>query len=95
MRGILLKEGGGEGRTGITPAHAGNTAYDYLRDAVDEDHPRACGEYELYEDALPDERGSPPRMRGIPDSRPVGIQNAGITPAHAGNTEPVEKLPCG
>ena len=33
-----------EARGGITPAHAGKTVRNRFNDAVNEDHPRACGE---------------------------------------------------
>ena len=50
--------------TGITPADAGKTFDWGLRDELNEDHPRGCGEnhalYKFYNIAA----GSPPRMRG-------------------------------
>ena len=53
-------------RTGIIPAHAGNTGRISPRTWMNGDHPRACGEH------LPSSRltltcmGSSPRMRGTP-----------------------------
>ena len=64
MRGKLLDlEGTGE-LARITPAHAGKTDQFRSVQALDTDHPRACGENKL--DAISDYSivGSPPRMRG-------------------------------
>ena len=86
MRGIRLDHKDLGLQTGITPAHAGNTAYSADLFLMLEDHPRACGEYCTSPAPAASVRGSPPRMRGIPEVfKPCGCQT-GITPAHAGNT---------
>ena len=70
----------------ITPAHAGNTSCHSARLRWPWDHPRACGEYIVWNLDLPDLQGSPPRMRGILRCCPSASVGSGITPAHAGNT---------
>ena len=74
---------------GITPAHAGNTVIGQFFVNFEQDHPRACGEYRSAvrkQNSLP---GSPPRMRGILGNPALFTVPAGITPAHAGNTESI------
>ena len=84
MRGKVQKEVGGYIEVGITPAHAGKSAFGILGKLACEDHPRACGEKRFCRlDSWP-LLGSPPRMRGKA-YRAVGhCTRLGITPAHAG-----------
>ncbi len=66
MRGIPLHVAPSYLMGGITPAHAGNTRLALSAVPLQEDHPRACGEYcNGYVRRSP-YVGSPPRMRGIP-----------------------------
>ena len=72
---------------GITPAHAGKSAFGLLSSAESGDHPRTCGE----KGAAPCQRfvvlGSPPHMRGkVVTFQDCGVANR-ITPAHAGKSK--------
>ena len=73
---------------GITPAHAGNTTTWKICKPSSGDHPRACGEYGSDHQFGAALLGSPPRMRGILYDFLNHITDPGITPAHAGNTDP-------
>ena len=53
MRGAQLLPQGGGSRSGITPAHAGSTRFFDRLEALEEDHPRACGEHVGYGDIYP------------------------------------------
>ncbi len=73
-------------RTGITPADAGKT---FLRNELSRfarDHPRGCGENSGMAASRVQHDGSPPRMRGKPDSSGWIYNCVGITPADAGKT---------
>ena len=86
MRGthaLALAEGA---RTGIIPAHAGNTASLPSCPWCRGDHPRACGEHYVDSAINPVYAGSSPRMRGTRFERGVDGVHGGIIPAHAGNT---------
>ena len=50
------------------------------------DHPRRCGENIYAERMTPAQAGSPPQVRGKPDSDHRPRQGTGITPAGAGKT---------
>ena len=54
---------------GITPACAGNTFFSPVISAFVKDHPRMCGKYELREEKLSLNPGSPPHVREI-----LGVQ---------------------
>ena len=72
--------------SGITPAHAGNTLSLSLIRNLLRDHPRTRGEHKEMSYEEKTIRGSPPHTRGtLCKEKPVDRQ-AGITPAHAGNT---------
>jgi len=71
---------------GITPAHAGNTAYFRFLYPRNWDHPRARGEHALVLGSSPVGKGSPPRTRGTHSLPAAALSTVGITPAHAGNT---------
>ena len=86
MRGIPSRCISRWPRTGITPAHAGNTPRRYIAVLLNRDHPRACGEYPGAAGCRHPRKGSPPRMRGILDRFWAEYPRKGITPAHAGNT---------
>ena len=70
----------------ITPADAGKTNRQYQSLLQHQDHPRGCGEN------LPTiiieivKSGSPPRMRGKPDTPAEETETDRITPADAGKT---------
>ena len=86
MRGTLNGHQMQKVRTGIIPAHAGNTPPLTLRRPTTRDHPRACGEHRTTSRRTCIRRGSSPRMRGTQDRRVHDLGNVGIIPAHAGNT---------
>ena len=71
---------------GIIPAHAGNTHISALSIRHSRDHPRACGEHMGINNAYAQAQGSSPRMRGTPNRNHPRTPDAGIIPAHAGNT---------
>ena len=71
---------------GITPACAGNTCSNPVNQSSRRDHPRMRGEYDALVASEIVEKGSPPHARGIPDTKTQKWQQAGITPACAGNT---------
>ena len=72
--------------SGITPAHAGNTAITQVSWPSPRDHPRTRGEYSAAYPFSSYKRGSPPHTRGIPAFFRAYLNQKGITPAHAGNT---------
>ena len=86
MRGILRMCRKIVNSNGITPAHAGNTLQPATMLSFSGDHPRACGEYRCAVANCCSALGSPPRMRGIHGPESDADGDAGITPAHAGNT---------
>ena len=49
----------------ITPAYAGNTASAADRGLLPRDHPRLCGKYDMGQNVIDNELGSPPPMREI------------------------------
>ena len=69
---------------GITPAYAGKSVLDFLRNQTTEDHPRVCGEKPPALLFLRPASGSPPRMRGKARLQRHPTAEAGITPAYAG-----------
>ena len=71
---------------GITPAHAGKSWQISRQGRASSDHPRACGE--KFQASVPPVHGtgSPPRMRGKGMKCHRKMENAGITPAHAGKS---------
>ena len=64
VRGKLGRADGYEAVRRITPACAGKTCWRKRRKADWTDHPRACGENELWRRRTEPRLGSPPRMRG-------------------------------
>ena len=86
MRGIRFQGDNHLSQHGITPAHAGNTCRLLWQVGQCQDHPRACGEYSDAGLTQKASAGSPPRMRGIHKFLANVRHEAGITPAHAGNT---------
>ena len=73
---------------GITPAHAGKRVRGIPRTYNERDHPRTCGEKMLTGDTTDEETGSPPHMRGKAPLHFDLRYRVGITPAHAGKSQP-------
>ena len=69
---------------GITPAHAGKSAWVGESKNDQTDHPRTCGEKKLMLLVFRAVTGSPPHMRGKALCYAVVDSIVGITPAHAG-----------
>ena len=72
---------------GITPAYAGKSGTVPRPDALNEDHPRACGEKQFSCIVPLGVLGSPPRMRGKGWAGSPWGSISGITPAHAGKRD--------
>ena len=86
MRGIQFTIRTARTGRGIIPAHAGNTDLPHVAGRLQQDHPRACGEYLSKSTERSCRLGSSPRMRGIHLSVCIPEFSDGIIPAHAGNT---------
>ena len=71
---------------GITPACAGNTSHVFPHIRYQQDHPRLRGEYISKEKGEYHYEGSPPLARGIRQEDKETVDDIGITPACAGNT---------
>ena len=86
MRGKVAFSCGKDSTVGITPAHAGKSADGNIGLQAHQDHPRPCGEKRLTGDAVRQNTGSPPPMRGK-GSEILRLDGAErITPAHAGKS---------
>ena len=86
MRGTRSKTVSSSRRTGIIPAHAGNTKVFSMKARSAWDHPRACGEHFTRTKNQLEQAGSSPRMRGTLSMWMIARFSSGIIPAHAGNT---------
>ena len=75
---------------GIIPAYAGSTLLRPSGPPLFRDHPRVCGEHQLFLMGADPDGGSSPRMRGAPVDGGIGFQYVGIIPAYAGSTNPNE-----
>ena len=75
----------------ITPAHAGNSFIFTSPSPCRWDHPRPCGEQAYASPFAKFAVGSPPPMRGTAGITAVKPCSSGITPAHAGNSEFMER----
>ena len=71
---------------GITPAYAGKTNCFYIKEFIQRDHPRVCGENVAVALYAIHVYGSPPRMRGKPSNVTAFDGQPRITPAYAGKT---------
>ena len=71
---------------GITPAGAGKTSVSAVRENLSEDHPRRCGENQTAGSVSRGSPGSPPQVRGKPDTPADDTETDRITPAGAGKT---------
>ena len=72
----------------ITPACAGNSLSMRDNGQVRQDHPRVCGEQRAKAGKWICSAGSPPRVRGTAYATLDDLEQAGITPACAGNSSP-------
>ena len=79
----------------ITPADAGKTRRSIRTLHHEGDHPRGCGENIVLWRPAVARRGSPPRMRGKPLFKTVGMIRERITPADAGKTSPISSKTTG
>ena len=86
MRGKRRNDGFAQFLTGITPAYAGKTSWHTEQRRCYSDHPRVCGENGYIPARCGIREGSPPRMRGKPDSTHMPCLILRITPAYAGKT---------
>ncbi len=78
-------------RPRITPAHAGKSCHPVSAAPLCKDHPRPCGEKRTRSTRSCWPTGSPPPMRGKVRA-PVAIMfDPGITPAHAGKSQPCRR----
>ena len=75
----------------ITPAYAGKSADADSHKALGEDHPRLCGEKAKKARQTPEDRGSPPPMRGKGSRITKASVRIGITPAYAGKSAAYEQ----
>ena len=87
MRGTLCAAPCPCRQGGIIPAHAGNTRANAECGCHKWDHPRTCGEHQLYTSSQFAHKGSSPHMRGTLIVIVVVGLSGGIIPAHAGNTQ--------
>ena len=71
---------------GITPAHAGKRQLLPPLIRLRRDHPRTCGEKNIWISLCSSFSGSPPHMRGKDHRHLLHAGQAGITPAHAGKS---------
>ena len=86
MRGTPVILMTGWRRIRIIPAHAGNSRQRAAVDGWMADHPRACGELNVYGVYSTVADGSSPRMRGTRDCHYRALTVSRIIPAHAGNS---------
>ena len=88
MRGTPGHRDGCLDPDGLIPAHAGNTPARRGQSSGKRAHPRACGEHAKLGETTGVDEGSSPRMRGTPQAYALKENDAGLIPAHAGNTPP-------
>ena len=93
VRGTELLYIGLFAKHGITPARAGNRPFAIILEILYKDHPRACGEQHYKSEDAKIERGSPPRVRGTGILGHANSRTTRITPARAGNSCVLLKLP--
>ena len=70
----------------ITPAYTGNTGFNTILFAMNEDHPRIHGEHLYKVNPICSSAGSPPHTRGTLAAIKMKILKVRITPAYTGNT---------
>ena len=86
MRGTQVLFGVVEHEQRIIPAHAGNTKRLQRYNKPCTDHPRSCGEHNIFNLLFNYAVGSSPLMRGTPFWYSVILEARRSIPAHAGNT---------
>ena len=86
MRGARQAVVQGQHPPGIIPADAGSTGSICLKESMNEDHPRGCGEHALTHSTSIVPAGSSPRMRGARLLSLMVVFTIGIIPADTGNT---------
>ena len=79
---------------GIIPAYAGNTFPWSNCRCLGRDHPRVCGEHNVFRPDVEKPGGSSPRMRGTRCESVRIPRGLGIIPAYAGNTAPWQNTDC-
>ena len=94
-RGKLDGRGGGEGRGGLIPAHAGKTSATHPATPACRAHPRSRGENPVRRALEEGCQGSSPLTRGKHGFGPFGLSGGGLIPAHAGKTLAHVALPLG
>ena len=75
----------------ITPAYAGKRSTLFQQFHTEKDHPRLCGEKAKKARQTPEDRGSPPPMRGKGSRITKASVRIGITPAYAGKSAAYEQ----
>ena len=80
-------------RYGITPAYAGKSSFHDTITLAGRDHPRLCGEKTAVCFVSKPPEGSPPPMRGKVAVSTSNGSRHGITPAYAGKSYLIEKMP--
>ena len=92
MRGKLVSLNAYRGQLRNIPAYAGKTRWAPNPSKKWAEHPRVCGENEVWRAANKDGKGTSPRMRGKPNpARPTGTWGRNI-PAYAGKTCTIVKV---
>ena len=86
LRGTPFTAAAPRPAVGIIPALAGNTHPPRSWVLLSGDHPRACGEHDMYDNVRVHALGSSPRLRGTPRRLQHRRRCHGIIPALAGNT---------
>ena len=92
MRGALVSDPGTSVNHRIIPADAGSTQAATGFSAERQDHPRGCGEHQVWAKAGASAEGSSPRMRGARHRSGVDPALPGIIPADAGSTALVKQI---
>ena len=86
MRGKGSEDSGGVKYTRITPAYAGKSGAIVFGAFKLRDHPRLCGEKNIFRQYEFGIIGSPPPMRGKVPRSSVILDCVRITPAYAGKS---------
>ena len=92
-RGIHIRLTPRENNTWFTPAYAGNTSASRSSSDVSEVHPRIRGEYLPVQEPDDPLQGSPPHTRGIRFAPVPRVSGRRFTPAYAGNTSTLTRIP--
>ena len=90
MRGKEPRPRSASASSGITPAYAGKSLNSLHAASFFWDHPRLCGEKTEAALRTLEAKGSPPPMRGKVNKVKSAVVSAGITPAYAGKSVPVD-----